>query len=74
MLIEGNVIENTWADAQAGFAFVMKSENQNWDTPWTQTTDITIRYNRIRNVGGVFNLAANPSGARLSSAKTSAKR
>jgi hypothetical protein len=63
MLIEGNVIENTWADAQAGFAFVMKSENQDWNTPWTQTTDITIRYNKIRNVGGVFNLAANPSGA-----------
>ena len=63
MLIEGNVIENTWADAQAGFAFVMKSENQNGDTPWTQTTDITIRYNRIRNVGSVFNLAGNPSGA-----------
>jgi hypothetical protein len=63
VLIEGNVIENSWADAQAGFAFVMKSENQNWDSPWTQTTDVTIRNNRIRNVGGVFNLADNPSGA-----------
>lgn len=63
MLIEGNVIENTWADAQNGFAFVMKSENQNWDSPWTQTTDVTIRYNKIRNVASVFNLAANPSGA-----------
>jgi hypothetical protein len=63
MLIEGNVIENTWSDAQAGFAFVMKSENQNWDTPWTETSDITIRYNRIRNVGSGFNIAANPSGA-----------
>ena len=63
MLIEGNVIENTWADAQAGFAFVLKSENQDWGTPWTQTTDITIRHNRIRNVGSVFNLAATPSGA-----------
>ncbi len=63
LLIEGNVIENIWADAQAGFAFVMKSENQNWDTPWTQTTDVTIRYNKIRNAGSVFNIAANPSGA-----------
>ena len=63
MLIEGNVIENTWADAQVGFAFVLKSENQYWDTPWTQTTDVTIRYNKIRNVGSVFNLAGNPSGA-----------
>jgi uncharacterized protein YjdB len=63
MLVEGNVIESNWADAQAGFAFVLKSENQNNDTPWTQSTDITIRYNRIRNTGNVFNLAANPSGA-----------
>jgi hypothetical protein len=63
VLIEGNVIENSWADAQVGFAFVMKSENQNWDTPWTQTTDVTIRQNKIRNVGSVFNIAANPSGA-----------
>ena len=63
MLIEGNVIENTWMDAQVGFAFVMKSENQYWDTPWTQTTDVTIRYNKIRNVGGVFNLSGNPTGA-----------
>jgi hypothetical protein len=63
VLIEGNVIENTWMDGQVGFAFVMKSENQNNDTPWTETSDITIRYNRIRNVGCGFNIADNPSGA-----------
>ena len=62
LLVEGNVFENNWADAQAGFAFVLKSENQNGDTPWTQSSDITIRYNRIRNTGNGFNLAANPSG------------
>jgi len=61
VLIEGNVIENEWADAQTGFAFVMKSENQTGDTPWTQTADVTIRYNRIRNVGSVFNIAGNPA-------------
>jgi hypothetical protein len=61
VLIEGNVIENTWADAQAGFAFVLKSENQTGGTPWTQTADITIRYNKIRNVGQVFNMAGNPA-------------
>ena len=61
LLIEGNVIENEWADQQAGFAFVLKSENQNGDNPWTQTADVTIRYNKIRNVGSVFNIAANPA-------------
>jgi hypothetical protein len=60
LLIEGNVIEGEWADAQAGFAFVLKSENQNGDNPWAQTADVTIRYNKIRNVGSVFNLVANP--------------
>ncbi|HKH93995.1 MAG TPA: Ig-like domain-containing protein [Gemmatimonadaceae bacterium] len=63
LLIEGNVIENVWLDGQVGFAFVMKSENQNYDTPWSQSTDVTIRYNRIRNAGGGFNILANPSGA-----------
>jgi hypothetical protein len=63
LLVEGNVFENNWSGSQAGFAFVLKSENQTWDSPWTQSTDITIRYNRIRNTGNVWNLAANPSGA-----------
>ena len=63
LLIEGNVIENTWLDGQVGYAIILKSENQNWDTPWTQTTDVTVRYNRIRNIGAGFNIAANPSGA-----------
>jgi hypothetical protein len=63
MLIEGNVIANTWQDGQVGFALVMKSENQNWDTPWTQTSDITIRYNRIRNVGSGITIAAKASAA-----------
>jgi hypothetical protein len=54
------VIEGEWQDAQAGFAFVLKSENQNGDNPWTQTADVTIRYNKIRNIGSVFNLVANP--------------
>jgi hypothetical protein len=62
VLIEGNVFENNWVDAQAGFAFVMKSENQNNDNPWTTSSDITVRYNKIRNSGNGINLAANPSG------------
>jgi hypothetical protein len=63
LLIEGNVLENNWADAQAGFAFVIKSENQNDDTPWTQSTDITIRYNLIRDTGNGWNLAGHPADA-----------
>ncbi|HEX7979407.1 MAG TPA: Ig-like domain-containing protein, partial [Gemmatimonadaceae bacterium] len=41
MLIEGNVIENVWPDAQVGYAVLLKSENQSGGAPWTQTTDVT---------------------------------
>jgi hypothetical protein len=63
MLIEGNVIENVWADAQVGFALLLKSENQSGTAPWSQSTDLTVRYNRIRNVGSGINIAANPGWA-----------
>ena len=58
ILIEGNVFENNWVDAQPGFAFVWWSSNQDGNAPWTVTQDITFRYNRIHNVAGVFNLTA----------------
>ena len=57
LLLEGNVLENNWADAQAGFAILIKSVNQQNDNPWTQSADLTIRYNRIRNTGSAFNLS-----------------
>ena len=60
MLMEGNVIENVWQSAQAGYALLLKSTNQNGTAPWSQSTDITIRYNIIRNIGSGINIAANP--------------
>lgn len=61
MLIEGNVFENNWRDAQEGFAILLKAEDQYGDNAWTTTQDVTIRYNRIRNVGSVFNFAGKYS-------------
>jgi hypothetical protein len=61
LLVEGNVLENNWADAQAGFALVLKAENQEGDNPWTQSADVTIRYNRIRNTGSCFSFAGKYS-------------
>jgi outer membrane biosynthesis protein TonB len=60
--IEGNVIENVWKSGQAGFAILLKSENQGpgCGAPWTQTADVTIRYNRILGAASGINMAANP--------------
>jgi hypothetical protein len=57
VLIDGNILENSWLSGQVGFAFVLWSVNQNGGCPWCVTEDLTITNNLIRNVAGGFNLA-----------------
>ncbi|MEP7381409.1 MAG: Ig-like domain-containing protein [Gemmatimonadota bacterium] len=56
LLVEENVFDGSWADAQVGYAFVLKSANQGGRCTWCTSRDITFRYNLIRNVGAGFNL------------------
>jgi hypothetical protein len=58
VLVEGNVFENHWVDAQAGFAIVWMSTNQNGAAPWSVVRDVTFRRNRLRNASGGINLVA----------------
>jgi hypothetical protein len=60
VLIEGNVLEHNWADAQAGFAVLLKSVNQYGDAPWSELSDVTVRHNVLRRSAGGFNVAAAP--------------
>ncbi len=60
VLIEGNVMENSWTDGQTGAAVVLKSVNQNGTCSWCVTEDVTLRRNLIRNVGTGFNVAGAP--------------
>ena len=60
LLIEGNVFENNWADAQTGMAIVIKSTNGGGTAPWQGTTDVTFRYNIVRNSPQGLNIAAHP--------------
>jgi hypothetical protein len=62
VLIEGNVIENNWQDAQSGNILVWKSSADLSGAEWTLTADITFRYNVVRNSAGGLNLAAAPDG------------
>ena len=60
VLIEGNVMENSWADAQIGWGLFFQSLTDNPQAaPWTATSDITMRYNVVRNVNGGLSLAAH---------------
>ena len=38
VLIEGNVLENNWRNAQTGFAINLKSTNQTGAAPWSETS------------------------------------
>jgi hypothetical protein len=62
LLIEGNIFENNWADAQTGMAIVIKSSNDGGTAPQSGTTDVTFRYNIVRNSPAGLNLQAIDGG------------
>jgi hypothetical protein len=51
VLVEGNVFDGSWADAQSGLAWNIKSANQSGNCNWCVTQHVTLRYNLIRNAG-----------------------
>ncbi len=52
VLIEGNVLENTWPDAQAGSALLFNTSNANNRSPWSEVADVTFRLNRVERAAG----------------------
>ncbi|MBI2797606.1 MAG: Ig-like domain-containing protein [Gemmatimonadetes bacterium] len=63
VLIEGNVLENSWPDAQTGFAFNFKTANETGGSPWVITADVTVRYNLIKNTAGGVTLLGTSQGS-----------
>jgi hypothetical protein len=61
VLLEGNLLENSWGGfSQNGYAILLTPKNQSSKCPLCLVTDVTIRYNRIANVGAVFQIANVP--------------
>ena len=58
VLIDGNLFENCWPDAQVGFAILLKSNNQDSTAPWSVTEDLTFSNNIVRNVEHGLNILA----------------
>ncbi|MEP7381406.1 MAG: Ig-like domain-containing protein [Gemmatimonadota bacterium] len=57
VLVEGNVLDGSWFDAQVGYAVVLKSANQSGGCTWCATRDWEFRNNIVRNAGAGFNLS-----------------
>lgn len=51
-LIEHNLLEHAWAQAQAGYAVLLTPRNQDGGAPWATVEDVTFRHNVVRHAGG----------------------
>src|SRR3989442_1179495 len=51
VLIEGNVFENDWTDAQTATAILFTVRNQDGTAPWSQIDHVTFRDNIVRHTG-----------------------
>jgi len=48
VLIDGNVFENSWPHAQAGYAVMITPRNENGGAPWSAVQDLTFTNNIVR--------------------------
>jgi hypothetical protein len=56
-LIDQNVFENNWADAQNGFAILFTPRGEDGAAPWATVQDVIFTNNIVRHSGSGFNIA-----------------
>jgi hypothetical protein len=56
IVLEGNVFENCWAHAQAGFAVQLTVRTEDGKVPWAVVEDVVFSNNWIRNVAHGINI------------------
>jgi hypothetical protein len=66
VLIDGNLFEYNWPQAQNGFAILFTVRNQYGGAPWSRIEDVTFTNNIVRHVGSAVNILGfdnnHPSG------------
>jgi hypothetical protein len=66
VLVDGNVFENSWGDAQTGFAINLKSANQEGGAPWSVTQDVTFTDNIVRHAASAMSIEGRDPGGAVS--------
>jgi len=62
VLVEANLLENSWGGfSQTGYSIVLSPKSQSNQCPVCRVNDVTVRFNRIRNVAGVLLIANAPA-------------
>jgi hypothetical protein len=55
VLIDGNVFEHNWAQAQNGYAVLFTPRNQDGLAPWSKVENVRFTNNIVRGVGAFLN-------------------
>jgi hypothetical protein len=56
VLVDGNLFENNWVQAQTGFAILFTVRNQDGGSPWSLVEDVTFSNNVVRHSGSGVNI------------------
>jgi hypothetical protein len=56
VLLEHNVLENNWADAQTGFGILFTVRTERDETPWAVVEDVIVANNVLRNSAAGVNI------------------
>jgi hypothetical protein len=56
VLVDGNLLEYNWPQAQNGFAILFTVRNQDGGAPWSVVEDVTFSNNVVRHVAGGINI------------------
>jgi hypothetical protein len=63
VLLDGNIMENSWGGGQVGFAILLTPKSQDNHCPLCQVTDVTLRNTFITHVGAGLQIANGLSDA-----------
>ena len=63
VLLDGNIMENSWGEAQVGFAILLTPKSQGNNCPLCQVTDVTLRNTFVTHVGAGLQIANGLSDA-----------
>lgn len=67
VMVEDNLMEHSWAQAQAGYAVLLTPRNQDGGAPWATVEDVTFQRNIVRRAGGGIQITGEetdrPSGS-----------
>jgi hypothetical protein len=56
VLIDGNLFESNWVDAQSGFAIQFTVRNQEGTAPWSVVEDVAFTNNIVRHCAAAINI------------------